>query len=955
MESKEKTREQLLNEVITLRHRITDLEIAEIERNGAKVALQTEKEKFQILMEEAPLGVAIIGEDGHYKYINHKFTDIFGYTLQDIPTGNEWFHKAYPDEEYRKQVISTWVNETQKTRRGEVKTQTFTVTCKDGSEKVISFRPALLGSGEYLVMYEVIPEKTHAEEEVKQHKGHLEELMQELTAELIKANKELQQEISEHRRTEEALRSFQSDLEAKKESLETLNAIADKVCGFLDLQKVAEQAVASLMNYGQTPFVGIFALNEELRCLEVLHAIGFTDAVCREIVALPLSGSLHDLAIVGKDVVISEDIGYDDRVEPGVREGLLSHGFHGIISIPLFFQDRDLGVIDLFFKERVNALSDIERETLLNIGKTVSMAMVNAQYVAQIEAEIRERKRAEELLQREREIFYSTLQEAPNGVALLDKGGRYLYINAEFTHITGYTLEDVPTGREWFRRAYPDASQRHKAVGLWKKDLAAGGSFDRVLSVVCKNGAVREVEFKGTVLEDERTIITLSDITARVRTEDELRESELRYKTLFDGAADAIFVHDLRGKFLDVNKIACERYGYRREEFLRMTPQDIMIPGRAKNIVQPPDGERVQGHFLYETVHVRRDGTYIPTEVSSQIIEYRGRPVVLSLARDITERKQAEEELHTSQMHLVDAMDMARIAYWEFDYQTQQFNFNDAFYALYGTTAEAEGGYRMTAEDYFTRFVHPDDLPIVYKWIDEAAQAPGPEYVSRGEHRVIRRDGEIRYMFVRHRVLKDASGNIIKDFGANQDITERKRAEQQLAYMASHDVLTGLPNRILFNDRLTLALAQAQRHRHKLAVLLLDLDRFKDINDTLGHSVGDQLLRVTSKRLKGLLRKSDTLARMGGDEFLFLLPDVARRDNATEVARKILDSFRAPFLIDDHELHTSVSIGLTIFPDDGAEADTLLTNADIAMYHAKQKGRNNYQRYTANMKTRMLD
>jgi diguanylate cyclase (GGDEF)-like protein len=172
--------------------------------------------------------------------------------------------------------------------------------------------------------------------------------------------------------------------------------------------------------------------------------------------------------------------------------------------------------------------------------------------------------------------------------------------------------------------------------------------------------------------------------------------------------------------------------------------------------------------------------------------------------------------------------------------------------------------------------------------------------------------------------------------------------------MASHDVLTGLPNRILFNDRLTLALAQAQRHRHKLAVLLLDLDRFKDINDTLGHSVGDQLLRVTSKRLKGLLRKSDTLARMGGDEFLFLLPDLARRDNATEVAKKILDSFRAPFLIDDHELHTSVSIGLTIFPDDGAEADTLLTNADIAMYHAKQKGRNNYQRYTSNMKTRML-
>jgi diguanylate cyclase (GGDEF)-like protein/PAS domain S-box-containing protein len=1566
MESKEKTREQLLNEVMTLRHRITDLEIAEIERNGAKAALQTEKEKFQILMEEAPLGVAIIGEDGRYKYINHKFTDIFGYTLQDIPTGSEWFHKAYPDEEYRKQVISTWVNETQKVRRGEVKPQTFTVTCKDGSEKVISFRPALLGSGEYLVMYEVIPEKTHAEEEVKQHKGHLEELMQELTAELIKANKELQQEIAEHRRTEEALRSFQSDLEAKKESLETLNAIADKVCGFLDMQKVAEQAVASLMNYSQTPFVGIFALNEELRCLEVLHAIGFTDAVCREIVALPFTGSLHDLAIVGKDVVISEDIGDDDRVEPGVREGLLRHGFHGIIAIPLFFQDRDLGVIDLFFKERGIALSDIERETLLNIGKTVSMAMVNARYVAQIEAEVRERKRAEELLQREREIFYSTLQGAPNGVALIDKGGRYLYINAEFTHIMGYTLEDVPTGREWFRRAYPDASQRHKAIGLWKKDLAAGGSFDRVLSVVCKNGAVREVEFKGTVLEDERTIITLSDITARVRTEDELRESELRYKTLFDGAADAIFVHDLRGKFLDVNKIACERYGYRREEFLRMTPQDIMIPGGAKNIVQPPDGERVQGHFLYETVHVRRDGTYIPTEVSSQIIEYRGRPVVLSLARDIAERKKAEEELRESEEKYREVVERANdgitiiqnmkfkyinprlaeirgepveqligksftdyidpdelpkvvdrynrrmkgedvpsvyetvlkrkdgskiyvelnagtISYqneladlvlvrdvterreiertlreseerfrllvenskdglllhdfegkimdvnqqackslgysreellslsirdidenfisgkykekWEkmvpgvpmiletihrhkdgttspvevqfvvFEWDGRRLilgqgrditerkqmaealqssydelklsetryrtlvdnidlgiNLIDADYNIVMANAvqsknlhkpvsefigkkcfrefakrdtvcpycpgvramvtdkpvevEVEGvrddgnrydarvqafpvfgqngtasGFIEVAEDITGRkrmeeqlreseerfrtlvetmkvglsaidkngvltyaneqfctmlgysmdevIGHPatdfhdeesrkrqeeifakrreglrvptpyeitwvtkdgrklytimtpsprfdddghftgssaiqtditerklmedalrksqeelqalmdaspvaiswsdmqgnilyinrkhyelfgytlEDIPTIAEWqrqadrdavqrerfaywqenlieahkqgrslppremtvtckddsrryvtvegtvvsnrnlviynditvrkqMEEVLRASEEKYrslVEFTEDPVCLIDRNKRYLFMNEKYLsrvglprdhvvgrkygefhpreddKEFSAHIGKVFETgrfvryehrsgrdgryflrtlspvkkpdgsieavtmiSKDITDRKRAEKELAYMATHDALTGLPNRILFNDRLTLALAQARRYQNELAVMLLDLDYFKDVNDSLGHSVGDQLLRAVGNRLRGIVRRGDTVARVGGDEFLLLLSELARVEDAATVAQNILEAFRKPFAIDNRELMITTSIGIAVYPNDGDDAETLMKHADIAMYRAKDEGRGTYER-----------
>jgi diguanylate cyclase (GGDEF)-like protein len=180
-----------------------------------------------------------------------------------------------------------------------------------------------------------------------------------------------------------------------------------------------------------------------------------------------------------------------------------------------------------------------------------------------------------------------------------------------------------------------------------------------------------------------------------------------------------------------------------------------------------------------------------------------------------------------------------------------------------------------------------------------------------------------------------------------RDITERKRAERQLAYIATHDALTGLPNRVLFNDRLNLALAQAQRHQQRLAVLLLDLDRFKDINDTLGHSVGDQFLRVAAKRLKGVLRKSDTLARMGGDEFLFLVTEISQPENATEVARKILDAFQEPFLVEGHEFHTTASIGVTIFPDDGTDADTLLKNSDIAMYIAKQKGRNNYQRHRA--------
>ncbi len=187
------------------------------------------------------------------------------------------------------------------------------------------------------------------------------------------------------------------------------------------------------------------------------------------------------------------------------------------------------------------------------------------------------------------------------------------------------------------------------------------------------------------------------------------------------------------------------------------------------------------------------------------------------------------------------------------------------------------------------------------------------------------------------------------------DITERKRVEEELAYRATHDALTGLPNRRLFNDRLTLALAQARRSQQKLAVMLLDLDHFKEVNDTLGHSVGDQLLRVVGERLTGLLRESDTVARMGGDEFMLLLPEVAGGEDAATAAEKILDSFREPFEFDDHELYVTTSIGIALYPDAGEDGDTLMKNADIAMYRAKDRGRDNYQYYTPATEAKALE
>ncbi len=205
-----------------------------------------------------------------------------------------------------------------------------------------------------------------------------------------------------------------------------------------------------------------------------------------------------------------------------------------------------------------------------------------------------------------------------------------------------------------------------------------------------------------------------------------------------------------------------------------------------------------------------------------------------------------------------------------------------------------------------------------------------------------------RYFDIRISRLHDQRGHLTGCLVVLHDITERKRAEEIIKHMAYHDDLTGLPNRRLFNDRLYLALAHAQRSQQKLAVMLLDLDHFKVINDTLGHSVGDQLLQVVGERLVSLLRKGDTVARMGGDEFMLLLPEIAQVEDAAEVAARILEAFREPSVFDGHELHITSSLGIALYPDDGEDEDTLMKNADIAMYRAKGEGRDNYQRYTLN-------
>jgi diguanylate cyclase (GGDEF)-like protein len=238
--------------------------------------------------------------------------------------------------------------------------------------------------------------------------------------------------------------------------------------------------------------------------------------------------------------------------------------------------------------------------------------------------------------------------------------------------------------------------------------------------------------------------------------------------------------------------------------------------------------------------------------------------------------------------------------------------------------------------------LHPEDR--------EKALAAHEEMKHRSlkvEYRIVRPDGRLRWLQACSYPVKNAEGKVYRVAGTIEDITARRRLQERLQQQAHFDSLTGLPNRVLFFDRLNYALAQAKRHGRPVALLFVDVDRFKIVNDTFGHAVGDKLLQGIADCLKNAVRGEDTVARLGGDEFAIVLPRVERPEHAALVAEKALTCLSQPFVLDGHEVVTSASIGVALSSSDGSDAQSLLKRADKAMFGAKAAGRNGYTFYTA--------
>jgi diguanylate cyclase (GGDEF)-like protein/PAS domain S-box-containing protein len=436
-------------------------------------------------------------------------------------------------------------------------------------------------------------------------------------------------------------------------------------------------------------------------------------------------------------------------------------------------------------------------------------------------------------------------------------------------------------------------------------------------------------------------ILAYSDTSERHAAERALRKSEAMYRNLVETSNDLIWSMDAGGRWTYLSPAAARRI-YRCEpadmlgrEFREQLAQEVSERDLAvfRRILE---GESM---FDYETRHVRRDGSQV--DLSFNAVPMRGAKGAVTgatgTARDVTAEKAAAAALYENVEKLRLAVDAAELMYWEWDRDSDQLHWGRDPSSIVG----AAGG-RTTRWTSYLQMVHPDDRERYLTVINAAWEQVGP---CSNEYRVIRQDGRIAWLSSHAKTLADASGRVRRMIGVSQDITERKRQEEEARFLAYHDTLTGLPNRRLLDDRLRQAIFLAQRRDTRVALMVVDLDRFKQVNDALGHRAGDAVLREAAHRIAGCVRKADTLARHGGDEFVVVVPDLQQESDCQVVAEKILRALEPPFQVDGRDFTIGASIGLSMFPTDAGDGEALLRNADAAMYRAKQLGRNNYRFY----------
>lgn len=558
-------------------------------------------------------------------------------------------------------------------------------------------------------------------------------------------------------------------------------------------------------------------------------------------------------------------------------------------------------------------------------------------YANHMEDEVTARTHALEESEAKLEEITNTLGE---GVYVLNREGLIEFVNPEAERLLGWSKEEL-LGRHAHTKFHAGLNENEKLVAGECRiaNVIATGRIYRSDDEVFyrKDGTSMPVFVTSAPITRDNiyvgAVAVFKDITDRKRTEQALRESEERFRLISTTAGEAIIMLDAQGRVTYWNPAAENIFGYSARETLDRSLHDMIIPeshcdGIRRGYEQfAASGTGAVIGKTFEITALRRSGEEFPVELSVSAFKLHDQWHALGVVRDISERRKREQEYRT-------IIQTARDGFLIVDAHDGHFvDVNDAYCDMVGYTRDEV--LAMGIND-----VEAVDSPLDVERAQGALRRIGyAQFETR--HRC--KDGSTVSVEVTATFL-DIRGGVFITF--IRDITERKKSEERIRTLAYYDPLTKLPNRVLLLDRMRQVLFQARRYQRSMAVMFLDLDHFKHINDTLGHDAGDELLKEVATRLTSAIRTGDTVSRQGGDEFVIVLAELAHAQDAALVAEKILKAMKPPFDIKGNEIHISASIGIAMFDvKSGDDMQELMKKADIAMYGSKAQGRNRYQFY----------
>jgi len=552
-------------------------------------------------------------------------------------------------------------------------------------------------------------------------------------------------------------------------------------------------------------------------------------------------------------------------------------------------------------------------------------------------SDVTEKRMAEESLQNLATELQATLQAVPDLLFELDDNGKFLKIWAHDKKLL-FAPEERILGRAFAEILPPEAARTVEAA--IKEASTEGYSRGQVIKLELPNGTkwfeLSTAMKPATKYQSPQFIVLSRDLTDRMDAYAALAQEKERFETLMHTSGDGIYILEQDGVVVEVNDRFCEMLGYSREEIMGMKvgDWDAKLSGpELKNLID----ENFAKPSIFETTHRRKDGSLINVEISSKAMRLGGRLVLWNASRDMTQRKKMEDELRLSASIYQNSNEGMLVA----DGDNIIVAVNPAFTRLTGYSAEDVIG---KSPSLLQSGLQSREF---YREMWDRLESDG-----RWEGEIWNRH-KLGHYFAEQlsiTVVKNKDGSVHRFIAQFSDVTEKKKKEDQIWQHANYDNLTGLPNRRLFLDRLEMEIKKAKRGNYGLALLFIDLDRFKEVNDTMGHAKGDILLREAADRIRKCLRDSDTVARLGGDEFTTIIADYGDQSRIEQIAQRILNLLGQPFdLGGDDCAFVSASIGIATFPTDADDVETLMKHADQSMYAAKSQGRNQFGFFTPSM------